>query len=90
MEPYPTPNLIKQDLNAILNAVSFTDRIVFGRMNYNKDVSSYPKHKDFYTQCVKRVVKFCHAHAIACHIKSGTLTQTAVKADTNANAPSDD
>ena len=89
MEPYPTPNLIKQDLNAILNAVSFTDRIVFGRTNYSKTVSSYPKHKDFYNQCAKEVIKFCHAHDIACHIKSGTLTQTAVKADTNASAPSD-
>ena len=28
MEPYPTPNLIKQDLMEILDAVSFANKIV--------------------------------------------------------------
>ena len=36
MEPYPTPNLIRQDLQALLEAVSFVDRIIFGRTNYRK------------------------------------------------------
>lgn len=36
IEPYPTPNLIDQDLGEILEAVNFTDRIIFGRTNYNK------------------------------------------------------
>lgn len=34
MEPYPTPNLIDQDINELLEAVSFTDKIIFGRTNY--------------------------------------------------------
>lgn len=29
MEPYPTPNLFEQELQNLLEAVSFTDRIIF-------------------------------------------------------------
>ena len=39
IEPYPTPNFIEQDLNEILEAISFCDKIIFGRLNYNKKVS---------------------------------------------------
>ena len=35
MEPYPTPNMAEQDLQELLEAVSFVDRIIFGRTNYN-------------------------------------------------------
>jgi hypothetical protein len=50
VEPYPTPNLIKQDLDEILEAISFTDKIIFGRMNYNKEASSYARHRNFYQE----------------------------------------
>ena len=75
MEPYPTPNLVRQKLEKILDAVSFTDRIIFGRTNYSKDVSSFPEQKDFYNQCANQVIEFCSEHGIAYHIKEGTLTQ---------------
>ena len=74
VEPYPTPNLIRQDLNIILNRISFTDRIIFGRTNYNKEVSAFVKHKDFYNMEACRVIRFCREHGISCHIKNGTLT----------------
>lgn len=45
IEPYPTPNIIEQDFSEILNAVSFTDKIIFGRLNYNKRVSEYKDYK---------------------------------------------
>ena len=35
IEPYPTPNIIRQDLMKILEAISFVDKIIFGRLNYN-------------------------------------------------------
>jgi DNA repair photolyase len=76
MEPYPTPNLVRQELDTILDAVAFTDKIIFGRTNYSKEVSSFPDHKDFYNQCAKRVIEFCDEHGIAYHIKDGTLTET--------------
>ena len=74
IEPYPTPNLVQQKLERILDAVAFTDRIIFGRTNYSKEVNAYPQQKDFYNQCALQVIKFCDEHGIAYHIKDGTLT----------------
>lgn len=75
MEPYPTPNLVRQKLDTILDAVAFTDKIIFGRTNYSKEVSSFPDHKYYYNQCAKHVIEFCDEHGIAYHIKDGTLTE---------------
>lgn len=75
MEPYPTPNLVRQNLDRILETVAFTDRIIFGRTNYSKKVSAFPEHKDFYNQCAMRVIEFCDDHGVAYHIKDGTLTE---------------
>ena len=76
MEPYPTPNLITQDLDRLLNTVSFTDRIIFGRTNYCKKVSSYLNHKEFYNDCAAKVMSFCIDKGIDHHIKTGTLTKS--------------
>lgn len=75
MEPYPTPNLIHQKLDEILDSISFTDRIIFGRMNYNKEVSSFPEKKEFYNHSAKQVIEFCSEHGIEYHIKKGTITE---------------
>jgi DNA repair photolyase len=74
IEPYPTPNIIVQDLNQILNAISFTNKIIFGRANYSSVVSSYKNHRSFYNQQVESVVAFCNSKGIDYHIKSGTIT----------------
>ncbi|MGI6506804.1 MAG: radical SAM protein [Saccharofermentanales bacterium] len=74
IEPYPTPNLIEQDLMSILNAVSFTNKIIFGRTNYSKLVSAYENHKEFYNEQSKIVRQFCTERHIDCHIKNGTET----------------
>jgi DNA repair photolyase len=75
IEPYPTPNLIKQDLTTILNSVSFAKRIVFGRTNYSKEISAYADHKRFYNEQAEIVFRFCKEREINCHIKSGTITK---------------
>jgi DNA repair photolyase len=75
IEPYPTPNLIKQDLFEILEAVSFTDKIIFGRTNYNKEVSSFTRHKEFYDEMAQTVIDFCVARYIKFHIKDGTISR---------------
>lgn len=75
IEPYPTPNMIGQDLHEILEAVSFTDKIIFGRLHYNKVVSAYPEHKQFYNERAKEVIEFCEQRGIAYHIKKGTITE---------------
>ena len=75
IEPYPTPNLIEQDLQEILTAVGFADRIIFGRTNYSKDASSYKQHKAFYNKRAKEVIAFCEEHGIQYHIKEKTITE---------------
>lgn len=75
VEPYPTPNLIEQDILEILNAVSFVDKIIFGRTHYNKIISEYGAYKRFYNEEAKKVMQFCEENKIVCHIKSGTLTK---------------
>lgn len=74
IEPYPTPNMIKQDLLGLLETVAFTDRIIFGRANYNKTATSYKDHRDFYNACAAQVIAFCHERNIAHHIKAKTIT----------------
>lgn len=74
IEPYPTPNLIEQDLHQLLEAVNFVDRIIFGRTNYSKEVSSYKKHKQFYNECAAEVIEFCKSKGIAYHIKEKTIS----------------
>lgn len=72
MEPYPTPNIIKQDLMKILDAVSFVDKIIFGRLNYSVKSSEFKYTKEYYNSLSKLVIKFCKKRNIRYHIKEGT------------------
>ena len=73
MEPYPTPNFVNQDIEEILKAVSFVDKIVFGRWNYNGLVGYFKDYKNFYNEASYKVIKFCEKNNINCHIKKGTI-----------------
>ena len=66
--------MIKQDLHDILDSVNFVDKIIFGRLHYNKAVSAYHDYKQFYNDCAAEVVRFCEGHDISYHIKNGTMT----------------
>ena len=59
IEPYPTPNIFAQNLGELLEEIGFVDRIIFGKMNYNKNVSLYRDHKSFYNVCANNVIEFC-------------------------------
>jgi len=74
IEPYPTPNIIKQDFQEILNTIGFVDKIVFGRMNYNSLITKYSKYKDFFNQISQKVVDFCEKNGKEYHIKKGTIS----------------
>ena len=74
IEPYPTPNLIEQDLNEILEAISFCDKIIFGRLNYNKKVSEYKDYKAYFNELAEQVIAYCKANGKQYHIKDGTIT----------------
>lgn len=75
IEPYPTPNIFEQDLVEILNKIDFVDKIIFGRLNYNKEVSNYKEYKSFYNDMALRVIEFCNINNIQYHIKNGTLSE---------------
>lgn len=73
IEPYPTPNIIDQDFGEILKAVSFVDKIIFGRLNYNKLVTDYKKYKTFYNKLSQETIDFCKKNNIKYYIKKGTI-----------------
>jgi len=75
VEPYPTPNIIKQDLLSFFNRISFTNKIVFGRWNYNKQIEAYPNYQQFYNNAVNTVIDFCKCNNIEYHIKDKTLKE---------------
>lgn len=72
MEPYPTPNLVKQNLARILNKISFVDKIIFGKLNYNIRSTQFISGKNFYQKCADEVAEFCARRGIQYHIKYGT------------------
>lgn len=73
IEPYPTPTIFKQNIYEILETVSFADRIVFGKWNYNSIATSYENYKSFYNYLSNEVIKFCQKRKIDIHIKKGTI-----------------
>ncbi len=75
IEPYPTPNMIDQSIDQILDKVSFADNIIFGRLHYNKIVSEYKYYQEFYNECALRVTEFCQEHNIQYYIKKGTIVE---------------
>lgn len=75
IEPYPTPNIICQSLQDILEAVFFTDKIIFGRWNYNRRVNNYPDANNFYNQAAAQVKAHCDDYGIQCIIKKGTISK---------------
>jgi three-Cys-motif partner protein len=72
MEPYPTPNLVKQDIHKILERIAFSDKIIFGKMNYNPAVTKFQQAEAFYTECSNTVIDFCQKKGKHFHIKKGT------------------
>lgn len=74
IEPYPTPNIIEQDFDEILNSISFVDKIIFGRTNYNKVISEYKEQKMFYNTLAYKTIEFCQKKKIDYHIKDKTIT----------------
>lgn len=64
MEPYPTPNLIQQEIQPILDQVGFIARVYFGGWNYNALVRRYADAAEFYRRQVHQVRAFCDHRAI--------------------------
>ena len=73
IEPYPTPNIIKQDINFLLHKIEFTDKIIFWRLNYNSLVSKYKDYQEFYNDTAQQVIAYCENNKKEYHIKSKTV-----------------
>jgi DNA repair photolyase len=87
IEPYPTPNLVKQNLNEILNEISFVDKIVFGKLNYNVKTSEFKDNVSFYEDCAGIVIDFCKSAGIEYHIKYGTRIKDNRKTENILTSP---
>lgn len=66
MEPYPTPNIVDQKLEDILERISFARYIYFGGWNYNNVVKNYGDYKAFYVQQAGILKNFCRRNGIDC------------------------
>lgn len=75
IEPYPTPNIVEQNLDNMLEKCKFVNKIIFGRLHYSKLVSQYKGYQSFYNNCVNEVIMFCENNKIDYHIKNGTYIQ---------------
>ncbi|MBT3320380.1 MAG: radical SAM protein [Clostridia bacterium] len=75
IEPYPTPNIIEQNYDDILDSISFVDKIIFGRTNYNKIISEYKNQKQFYNELAYKTIDYCTKNNIDYHIKEKTITE---------------
>lgn len=76
IEPYPTPNIINQDINKILDRLSFVDKFIFGRLNYNARVSEYDDYKNFFNETAQTVISFAQKNKKQYYIKKGTITES--------------
>jgi len=81
MEPYPTPHLDYQagNIKAILEKISFVDKIIFGKLNYRRlheyntnYTKTWKNNDDFYKSMAQEIIDFCVKNNIKYHIKFGT------------------
>ena len=72
IEPYPTPNLVEQNIMNILERVYFVDKIIFGKLNYNVQSNQFKDNGGFYEGCARKVIEFSEDRGIEYHIKFGT------------------
>lgn len=68
IEPYPTPNIVEQNLEDILNTIQFVDHIYFSGWNYNNQVKQFLYYQEFYRDQASLVRRFCYEHGIQCDL----------------------
>ena len=64
IEPYPTPNIIRQEIEPLLEAVAFVDELYFGGWNYSQLPGAWPDREGFYRAQGRIVRAFCTRHDI--------------------------
>jgi DNA repair photolyase len=64
IEPYPTPNIVQQEVGPLLEAVAFVDELYFGGWNYSALARSSAERDGFYRSQGRIVRAFCRRHRI--------------------------
>ena len=64
IEPYPTPNIVRQEIRSLLEAVAFVDELYFGGWNYSPLPGASAQRGSFYTAQARTVRAFCRQHHI--------------------------
>lgn len=73
--PVKIYNVLKTKFGRIKSGWSRTlVKIIFGRTNYNKEISAYSTHQIFYNEQAEQVIAFCKERDIQFHIKNGTIS----------------
>jgi DNA repair photolyase len=72
VEPYPPSAIHKQNLQDLLDELSFVDLIVFGKWNYDKRARTEEARQE-YAGNIEVLTDFCKSNNIRLHIKSDTL-----------------
>jgi len=64
IEPYPTPNIVKQEIRPLLGAVAFANELYFGGWNYSSLAGAYADRDAFYREQGRIVRGFCREHRV--------------------------
>ncbi len=64
IEPYPTPNIVQQEIGPLLEAVAFVDELYFGGWNYSSLPGESAERERFYREQARTVRAFCQRHHI--------------------------
>jgi hypothetical protein len=64
IEPYPTPNIVRQEIGPLLEAIAFVDELYFGGWNYSPLPGASVQRDRFYQSQAGTVRAFCRQHHI--------------------------
>lgn len=71
MEPYPPSAIHKQNIQHLLEELSFVDLIIFGMWNYDKRARTEEARRE-YAENIQSITDFCKSNNIRLHVKSDT------------------
>jgi len=72
IEPYPPSAIYKQNLEMLLEQLTFVDLIIFGKWNYDKRANTEEARRE-YADDIFVLSDFCKSNGIRLHVKSNTL-----------------
>lgn len=71
IEPFPTPNIVKQDLRVLQEEVSLVNRMAFSCTDYSTEVTAFTQYKQFFNDRDAEAIAFCNERGVSYHIKEG-------------------